>query len=94
MTTAKIHAKHTRQTHALNTHAQKHAPKTRAQLGYIPATPVLAAAADAAAASLAKAPTDLAARDMAELMWAFAKSEYRPPEALLQSVLRVRGRGA
>lgn len=51
---------------------------------------MLAAASDAAGNLLARGPAGMGARDMAELMWAFAKSEYRPPEALLQRVLQVR----
>lgn len=59
-----------------------------AKMGYIPGTPLLAAAAESAAAALSRGPQGLGPREMAELMWSFAKCEYRPPEALLQRVLQ------
>lgn len=57
-----------------------------ANLNYIPGTPLLEAAGNALLANLALC----APKQAAQAMWGFARMEYRPPNQLLDAVLKVR----
>jgi hypothetical protein len=56
-----------------------------ASLSYIPGTPLLEGAAAALLGSLAL----VAPKQAAQAMWGFARMEYRPPNSLLDAVLKV-----
>jgi hypothetical protein len=56
-----------------------------ANLNHIPGTPLLEACGNALLANLALC----APKQAAQAMWGFARMEYRPPNQLLDAVLKV-----